>query len=63
MVLFNVFLAFRYQKSTKFERCGYEEDFIRFLQTLIGDVEKRIRRGHQRLAMNTQQNIVSVKVF
>lgn len=34
---------------------GYEEEFMRFLQTLISDVERRIRRGHQRLALNSTQ--------
>lgn len=37
---------------------GYEEDFVRFLQTMISDVEKRIRRGHQRLALNSAQGMV-----
>ncbi|XP_012937842.1 luc7-like protein 3 [Aplysia californica] len=49
----------RYQNSPRFEKCGYEEDFIRFLQTLITDVEKRIRRGHQRLALNSQQGALN----
>merc|ERR1712200_245263 len=44
-----------YQNSNRFERLGYEDDFIRFLQSLISDVEKRIRRGHQRLALNRQE--------
>jgi len=48
----------RYQKSSRHGRMGYEDDFIRYLQTLINDVEKRIRRGHQRLALNSQQNSV-----
>ncbi|XP_046369991.1 luc7-like protein 3 isoform X2 [Haliotis rufescens] len=44
-----------YVKSTRFERMGYEDDFMRFLQGLISDVEKRIRRGHMRLALNSTQ--------
>lgn len=32
---------------------------MRLLQTLISDVEKRIKRGHLRLALNSQQSIVS----
>ncbi|XP_045211703.1 luc7-like protein 3 isoform X1 [Mercenaria mercenaria] len=45
----------RYKKSSRVGRLGYEEDFLRYLQTLINDVEKRIRRGHQRLALNSMQ--------
>ena len=37
---------------------------MRYLQGLINDVEKRIRRGHQRLALNSMQGTVSkVKVI
>lgn len=51
----------RYQSSAKFEKMGYEDDFLRFLQNLISDVEKRIRRGHQRLALNnTQGNVRNI---
>ena len=32
---------------------------MRFLQNLITDVEKRIRRGHARLSLNNAQNSVS----
>ena len=39
---------------------GYEENFLRYLQGLINDVEKRIRRGHQRLALNSMQGSVSI---
>ena len=41
-------------------KMGYEDDFLRFLQGLISDVEKRIRRGHQRLALNNSQGSVSI---
>jgi len=33
-------------------RMGYEEEFLTCLQSLIGEVEKKIRRGHARLALN-----------
>jgi len=31
---------------------GYEEEFLTCLQSLIGEIERKIRRGHQRLALN-----------
>ena len=52
-------INYRYRKSNRFERMGYEENFMRYLQGLINDVEKRIRRGHQRLALNSMQGTVS----
>lgn len=48
-----------YTKSSKLGKMGYEDDFLRFLQGLISDVEKRIRRGHQRLALNNSQGSLS----
>lgn len=37
----------------------YEEDFLRYLQSIMADVERRIRRGHQRLSLNakTKENV------
>ncbi|VEL11164.1 unnamed protein product [Protopolystoma xenopodis] len=39
-----------YQRSKRHQRMGYEQDFVRFLRHLLDDVDKRIRRGHERLA-------------
>ncbi len=55
-------LCFRYEKSPRFERAGYEEDFMHFLQTLLSDVEKRIRRGQARLALNSTNSGVSKNI-
>lgn len=53
------FFHFRYTKSSKFGKVGYEEDFHRYLQSLVSDCERRIKRGHQRLALSNQQGSVS----
>lgn len=38
-------------------KVGYERDFLRYLQSLLAEVERRIRRGHARLALSqTQQS-------
>ncbi|XP_038632667.1 luc7-like protein 3 isoform X2 [Scyliorhinus canicula] len=41
-----------YEKSSRFMKVGYEKDFLRYLQNLMADVERRIRRGHARLALS-----------
>ena len=41
-----------YKKSSRFEKMGYEEEFYRYLCYLLEDVDKRIRRGHERLAVS-----------
>ncbi|XP_029456112.1 luc7-like protein 3 isoform X2 [Rhinatrema bivittatum] len=45
----------RYEKSSRFMKVGYERDFLRYLQSLLAEVERRIRRGHARLALSQSQ--------
>lgn len=52
-------LNFSYRKSSRYEKMGYEDEFSKFLLALISDVDKRIRRGEQRLVLNSQPNPVS----
>lgn len=46
-------------------KVGYEREFLRYLQSLLAEVERRIRRGHARLALSqTQQSSgVSIKII
>jgi len=44
-----------YEKSNRRGSMGYEETFYRFLQGIMSDVERRIRRGHERLALNAKK--------
>lgn len=41
---------------------GYERDFLRYLQSLLAEVERRIRRGHARLALSQAQQAAGVGV-
>ncbi|TGZ59041.1 hypothetical protein CRM22_009294 [Opisthorchis felineus] len=41
-----------YKRSKRCGKMGYEEEFVQYLKHLLDDVEKRIRRGHERLAVN-----------
>lgn len=53
----HVSFLFRYEKSSRYMKEGYERDFLRYLQSLLAEVERRIRRGHARLALSqAQQN-------
>ncbi|XP_075701666.1 luc7-like protein 3 isoform X2 [Rhinoderma darwinii] len=45
----------QYQKSSRFLKVGYEREFLRYLQSLLAEVERRIRRGHARLALSQNQ--------
>lgn len=45
----------QYEKSSRFLKAGYERDFLRYLESLLADVERRIRRGHARLALSQSQ--------
>lgn len=52
----------RYEKSSRFMKDGYERDFLRYLQSLLAEVERRIRRGHARLALSQAQQNAGVGV-
>lgn len=39
---------------------GYEEDFLRFCQSMLSDVDKRIRRARQRLALSSKESSVTI---
>ncbi|XP_074648335.1 luc7-like protein 3 [Tubulanus polymorphus] len=45
-------LKAEYVNSPRFEKMGYEDEFLRSLQSMINDVERRIKRGHQRLNLS-----------
>jgi len=40
-------------------KMGYEAEFLTCLQSLIGEVERKIRRGHERLALNQAHSNVN----
>ena len=44
-------LALAYEKSSRNGRLGFEEDFERFIRSLLMDVEKKIKRGVERLKL------------
>ncbi|XP_014663193.1 PREDICTED: luc7-like protein 3 [Priapulus caudatus] len=44
-----------YLTSSRFQRMGYAEEFLRFLQGILNDVERRIRRGEARLSFNAEK--------
>ncbi|XP_065314005.1 luc7-like protein 3 isoform X2 [Gordionus sp. m RMFG-2023] len=54
-------IPLRYKESSKFKKMGYEEDFLRFLENAIGEVDRKIKRGHARLAVNDSQNNIKIQ--
>lgn len=49
-------LKSQYKKSSRFGKLGYEEDFEHFIRGLLSDVERKIKRGVERLKL-TQNDI------
>ncbi|XP_071964052.1 uncharacterized protein [Antedon mediterranea] len=45
-----------YRESSRFKKMGYEDAFLSCLEQVMQDVERRIRRGHSRLALNNTSN-------
>jgi len=51
----------RYQQSARCERMGYEDELLKYLNSVISEADKRIVRGNQRLIMaNSEHTIVSL---
>ncbi len=54
----------QYEKSSRYNRLGYEDDFERFIRGLLMDVEKKIKRGVERLKLTqsdpNQVNTISL---
>eukprot|EP00794_Sanderia_malayensis_P009142 gene9142-10115_t len=44
-----------YSKSGRTKQMGYEDNFTRYLKGIMNDVDRRIRRGHERLALNAKK--------
>uniref|UniRef100_UPI00358F36C4 luc7-like protein 3 isoform X2 n=1 Tax=Myxine glutinosa TaxID=7769 RepID=UPI00358F36C4 len=42
----------QYDRSSRRMRMGYEKDFLRYLQSIMSDVERKIRRGQSRLSLS-----------
>jgi hypothetical protein len=46
----------QYEKSSRFGRLGYEDDYERFLRSLLNDVERKIRRNSDRLKLTQTES-------
>ena len=48
----------QYEKSSRYGKLGFEDEFEDFVRGLLSDVEKRIRRGNERLKL-TQSDLAN----
>lgn len=53
----------RYQQSSRCERMGYEDDLLKYLDTVISEADKRIVRGNQRLIMANSEHTIVRPIF
>jgi hypothetical protein len=51
----------QYEKSSRFGRMGYEDDYERFLRSLLNDVERKIRRNSERLKLTQTESTDGTK--
>ena len=52
----------QYEKSSRYGKIGFEDEFEDFVRGLLTDVEKRIRRGKERLRL-TQSDLANQVTF
>ena len=53
----------RYQESSRYKKMRYEDEFLRYLQNIMADVDRRIRRGHARLNLSRDQEEMVCKIY
>ena len=58
VIVKSLYCICRYTASSRYMKMGYEEEFLTCLQSIIGEVERKIRRGYQRLALNQSHSNV-----
>jgi len=51
-ILFN-----RYLKNSENDRYGWERDFYEYLQSLINDLDRKIKRGKERVEMKVEESV------
>ncbi|KAF5280245.1 hypothetical protein FQA39_LY18068 [Lamprigera yunnana] len=47
-----------FEKAKGHRKLQYQEEFIRFCGNMVNEVERRIQKGRQRLALNSKQEVV-----
>ncbi|XP_034243524.1 luc7-like protein 3 [Thrips palmi] len=50
----------QYEKSTSYKKQQYEDDFVRFCQGMVSEVERKIAKGKSRLALITKADTASL---
>ena len=53
----------RFNDASERERSRYEDDFLAYLQQVVSEVDRRIRKGHSRLSLSNAQQHVRKKKF
>lgn len=54
----------QFEKMAGYRKVSYEEEFVRYAQTMLNEVERKITKGKQRLAlMGTKAEPVSEPVY
>lgn len=48
-----------FESSNSYRRAAFEDEFIRYAESMLNEVDKRIRKGKQRLALSVKEALVS----
>lgn len=52
----------QFEKSTSYKKQQYEDDFVRFCQGMVSEVERKISKGKSRLALIGKADSVSINI-
>ncbi|CAL4087453.1 unnamed protein product, partial [Meganyctiphanes norvegica] len=48
-----------FEKANSYRRAQFEDEFVRYAESMLTDVDKRIRKGKQRLALSIKEALAS----
>ena len=52
-----------FEHANSYKRTLYEDEFIRYAESMLQEVDKRIKKGKQRLSLSLQDALVCLKTF
>lgn len=48
-----------FEASNSYRRTAFEDEFVRYAESMLSEVDKRIRKGKQRLSLSVKDALVS----
>lgn len=51
-----------FEAANSYRRTAFEDEFVRYAESMLTEVDKRIRKGKQRLSLSVKDALVSTRI-